>query len=49
MGGSAAGSVAAAASDADAVITMLPAGEHVREVYAGGAAGVLGMRAPGAC
>src|SRR5258708_7924236 len=30
----AAGSVAAAVKDADAVITMLPAGQHVRAVYA---------------
>jgi 3-hydroxyisobutyrate dehydrogenase len=30
----AAGSVAAAVKDADAVITMLPAGQHVRSVYA---------------
>src|SRR5882757_5652481 len=33
-GCSAAGSAAAAAKDADAVITMLPAGQHVRSVYA---------------
>jgi 3-hydroxyisobutyrate dehydrogenase len=31
----AAGSAAAAVKDADAVITMLPAGQHVRAVYAG--------------
>jgi 3-hydroxyisobutyrate dehydrogenase len=35
-GGKAAGSVRAAASGAEIVITMLPAGEHVREVYLGG-------------
>ena len=33
-GCSAAGSAAAAVKDADAVITMLPAGQHVRAVYA---------------
>jgi 3-hydroxyisobutyrate dehydrogenase len=33
-GCSAAGSAAAAVNDADAVITMLPAGQHVRAVYA---------------
>jgi 3-hydroxyisobutyrate dehydrogenase len=38
--GSAAASIAAAASRADIVITMLPAGRQVREVYLG-AAGVL--------
>ena len=38
-------SVAEAASDREAVITMLPAGEHVREVYLG-ADGVLANAAP---
>ena len=38
------GSAAEAAADADVVITMLPAGRHVREVYA---AGVLRAAAPG--
>jgi 3-hydroxyisobutyrate dehydrogenase len=33
MGGTAAASVADACAGADAVITMLPAGQHVREVY----------------
>src|ERR1700736_6802351 len=33
-GCSTAGSVAAAVKDADVVITMLPAGPHVRQVYA---------------
>ena len=40
-GGKAAATVAAAASEADIVITMLPAGPHVRLVYAG-EGGVLG-------
>ena len=40
-GGTAADTLAGACSDADIVITMLPAGEHVREVYLG-AGGVLG-------
>jgi 3-hydroxyisobutyrate dehydrogenase len=40
-GGKAASTVAAAASEADIVITMLPAGPHVRLVYAG-EGGVLG-------
>jgi 3-hydroxyisobutyrate dehydrogenase len=39
-GGVAAGSVKAAASGAEVVITMLPAGQHVRDVYTG-ADGVL--------
>ena len=39
-GGVAAGSVKAAASGAEVVVTMLPAGQHVREVYTG-ADGVL--------
>lgn len=34
-GGRAADSIAAAASDADVVVTMLPAGKHVRDVYSG--------------
>ena len=34
-GGTAATSVAAAVADADAVVTMLPAGKHVRDVYTG--------------
>ena len=40
-----AGTAAAAAEGAEAVVTMLPAGRHVEEVYAGG---VLGAVAPGA-
>ncbi|MFT5173801.1 MAG: 3-hydroxyisobutyrate dehydrogenase, partial [Gammaproteobacteria bacterium] len=43
-GAKAAASVADAASDVDVVVTMLPAGEHVREVYLGNGgndAGVL--------
>jgi 3-hydroxyisobutyrate dehydrogenase len=40
-GGKAAATVAAAASDAEIIITMLPAGPHVRLVYAG-EGGVLG-------
>ena len=40
-GGKAAASVAAAASETDIVLTMLPAGPHVRLVYAG-EGGVLG-------
>ena len=39
-GGNAAGSVKAAASGAEIVVTMLPAGQHVRDVYTG-ADGVL--------
>ncbi|MGI9483473.1 MAG: 3-hydroxyisobutyrate dehydrogenase [Hyphomicrobiales bacterium] len=35
-GGSAAGSVGDAVADAEVVITMLPAGQHVRAVYTGG-------------
>ena len=34
-GGTAADSVAAAASEANVVVTMLPAGKHVRDVYSG--------------
>jgi 3-hydroxyisobutyrate dehydrogenase len=47
MGGGAAASVAAACADAEAIITMLPAGEHVREVYGGGG-GVLATAPAGA-
>lgn len=43
-GVAATGSVAEAASDADAVITMLPSGQHVLECYNGG---VLGSAAAG--
>jgi 3-hydroxyisobutyrate dehydrogenase len=43
-GGSAAESAKAAASGAEVVITMLPAGEHVREVYLG-SGGVLAAAA----
>ena len=46
-GGVAAPTVKAAASGAEIVITMLPAGQHVREVYTG-ADGVLSAAAPGA-
>jgi 3-hydroxyisobutyrate dehydrogenase len=45
IGGFAAASVAAAAQ-ADAIITMLPAGEHVRDVY-GREGGVIAAAAPG--
>jgi 3-hydroxyisobutyrate dehydrogenase len=45
-GGKATGGVQAAASGAEVVITMLPAGEHVREVYLG-VDGVLGAVGPG--
>jgi 3-hydroxyisobutyrate dehydrogenase len=45
-GGKGAADVAAAASGAEIVITMLPAGKEVREVYLGGN-GVLGAAAPG--
>jgi 3-hydroxyisobutyrate dehydrogenase len=45
IGGLAAASVADAAQ-VDAIITMLPAGEHVREVYAG-EGGVIAAAAPG--
>ena len=41
-GASRAASVAEAVSDVDVVVTMLPAGEHVREVYLG-AAGVIAV------
>ena len=45
-GVSAAGSIAEAARDVDVVITMLPAGEHVRQVYTG-EEGVLAAAAKG--
>ncbi len=45
-GGAVAPSVKAAASGAEVVITMLPAGTHVRDVYLG-ADGVLAVAAPG--
>src|SRR5580692_2359195 len=45
-GGAAATSIADACAGADAVITMLPAGEHVRAVYTD-AGGVLASVAPG--
>src|SRR6195256_5045242 len=44
-GGGRANSVAEACKDAEIVITMLPAGEHVRDVYLGDA-GVLAAAAP---
>ena len=44
LGGSVAADAAATCAAADAVITMLPAGEHVRAVYCG----VLAAAAPGA-
>ena len=40
VGGAAAGSVADASKSVDMVVTMLPAGKHVREVYTG-ADGIL--------
>ena len=46
-GGSPAASAAAAAGGAEVVITMLPAGAHVRQVYTG-EGGVLGAAAKGA-
>jgi len=46
-GGEAAPSIAAAVADAELVVTMLPAGPHVREVYAG-EGGVLAAAAKGA-
>jgi len=46
-GGIAAGSVAEAATGAEVVITMLPAGQHVREVFTA-ADGVFARTAPGA-
>jgi 3-hydroxyisobutyrate dehydrogenase len=46
-GGAAATSIAQACAGSDAVITMLPAGEQVRDAYTGGS-GVLASVAPGA-
>jgi 3-hydroxyisobutyrate dehydrogenase len=46
-GGVAAGSIAGAASDADAIVTMLPEGRHVRNVYMD-QAGVFAAAASGA-
>jgi 3-hydroxyisobutyrate dehydrogenase len=46
-GGRAAATAAAAASEAEIVLTMLPAGPQVREVYTG-AGGILGAARPGA-
>jgi 3-hydroxyisobutyrate dehydrogenase len=43
-GGSAAASAAAAVADAEAVITMLPAGSHVRAVYTGKGGVLLAAR-----
>jgi 3-hydroxyisobutyrate dehydrogenase len=45
-GGAAVDTIAAACSGAEAVITMLPAGEHVRDVY-GAAGGVIAAAAAG--
>src|SRR5262249_60896689 len=47
-GGEAAESIAAACGGADTIITMLPAGEHVRRVYcaAGGGVEAAGRRGP---
>jgi 3-hydroxyisobutyrate dehydrogenase len=45
-GGTRSNAVADACRDAEVVITMLPAGEHVRDVYLGDA-GVLAAVAPG--
>jgi 3-hydroxyisobutyrate dehydrogenase len=47
MGGSAADGIAAACAGADAVITMLPAGEEVREIYCG-PGGVIAAASSGA-
>jgi 3-hydroxyisobutyrate dehydrogenase len=46
-GGKAAADIAAAVAGMDVVVTMLPAGPHVREVYTG-AGGVLGAASAGA-
>ncbi len=46
-GGTEAGSVAEAAADAEVIVTMLPAGQHVREVFTS-ADGVFARGAPGA-
>jgi 3-hydroxyisobutyrate dehydrogenase len=45
-GGAAANSIAAACAGAEVIITMLPAGEHVREVYGG--SGVIASAPAGA-
>jgi 3-hydroxyisobutyrate dehydrogenase len=45
-GGKAADSAGAAAKDADVVVTMLPAGKHVREVYTGDG-GLISVCKPG--
>ncbi|WP_370155552.1 3-hydroxyisobutyrate dehydrogenase [Ferrovibrio sp.] len=45
-GGAAAASATAAASDVDAVVTMLPAGKHVKAVYTG-EKGILAAARPG--
>ena len=47
IGGFAAETIALACSGADAIITMLPAGEHVRDVYCP-SAGVIGAAGAGA-
>ena len=47
IGGFAAETIALACSGADAIITMLPAGEHVRDVYCA-SAGVIGAAGAGA-
>jgi 3-hydroxyisobutyrate dehydrogenase len=47
IGGTAVETIAAAAAGAEAVITMLPAGAHVREVYAA-RGGVIETASPGA-
>ena len=46
-GAKATASIADAAAGVDAVVTMLPAGKHVAQVY-GGDGGILGAAAPGA-
>ena len=48
-GGKAAASIKAAASGVDIVITMLPAGTHVREVYLGERRRAVGGAARHAC
>ncbi|MBB4264825.1 3-hydroxyisobutyrate dehydrogenase [Roseospira visakhapatnamensis] len=47
-GATRAASVAAAAGAADVVVTMLPAGQHVRAVYMDEATGIIGAARPGA-
>jgi 3-hydroxyisobutyrate dehydrogenase len=47
LGGAAAATIAAACSGAEAIVTMLPAGAHVREVYCA-PGGVIEQAAPGA-